>query len=423
MRKYIFLLLIIPLSQVLCSQNKITLDQCQQYAQENYPLIKQYDLISKSEHYTLSNINKTYLPQVSLNGQAAYQSDVTKLPVDFAALGLPVNIKTMSKDQYKATIDINQVIWDGGTTNAQLKIAKANAQVEKQQTEITLYQIREQVNELYFGLLAIDEQIKMLDLLEEDFKATKLVLQSMFNNGATTQSDLDQIDVELLNISQNRIDQEAMKDSFLKMLSLYVHQDFNKNIILEKPQEILIQHNSINRPELSYYNSKRLAFDSQQEAIDSKIRPHIGLFAQGGYGRPGLNMLEDKFKPFAIGGVKLTWNFGNLYTRTNEKRQVELNKSNIDIQEETFLFNMNLQLTQQQSGMQKLKKQLDKDDEIIMLRTRIKKASESKYKNEVYPINDLIRDINAENRAKQQKALREIQYLQSVYNFQYIQGN
>lgn len=423
MKKFIILMLIFSALQTLSAQNRMTIEECQEKARTNYPLINQYDLISKSTEYTLSNISKSYLPQFSLNGQATYQSEVTKLPIDFSSLGLPIDIKRMNKDQYKATIDVNQVVWDGGSSNAKKIVTKANAESERSHIEVALYQIKERVNQLYFGILAINEQIKLLDILKEDLEANKVVMQSMFSNGTITQSDLDQINVELLNIEQNRIEQETLKESFLKMLSLYTKLEINKNTILEKPQGRVIGNDIINRPELNYYKSQRMALEMQEHVIKAKNMPQVGLFAQGGYGRPGLNMLENRFKLFAIGGIKLSWNFGNLYTRKNERHQIDLNKNDIDIQEEVFLFNTNLQLTQQHSEIEKLKTQLEKDDEIITLRRRVKIASESKYKNGVYQINDLIKDINAENQARQQKVLREIQYTQSIYNYQYTQGN
>lgn len=423
MKKFIILMLIFSALQTLSAQNRMTIEECQEKARTNYPLINQYDLISKLTEYTLSNISKSYLPQFSLNGQATYQSEVTKLPIDFSSLGLPIDIKGMNKDQYKATIDVNQVVWDGGSSNAKKIVTKANAESERSHIEVALYQIKERVNQLYFGILAINEQIKLLDILKEDLEANKVVMQSMFSNGTITQSDLDQINVELLNIEQNRIEQETLKESFLKMLSLYTKLEINKNTILEKPQDRVIGNDIINRPELNYYKSQRMALEMQEHVIKAKNMPQVGLFAQGGYGRPGLNMLENRFKLFAIGGIKLSWNFGNLYTRKNERHQIDLNKNDIDIQEEVFLFNTNLQLTQQHSEIEKLKTQLEKDDEIITLRRRVKIASESKYKNGAYQINDLIKDINAENQARQQKVLREIQYTQSIYNYQYTQGN
>jgi len=407
------------------SQITLTLEECRRQAVDNYPLIKQYDLISLSEKYSLENASKSYLPQVSLNGQATYQSEVTKLPFDFSSLPIPtpIDVPTLSKDQYKATLDVSQTIWDGGATSSQHKITRANSEVEKQQVGVNLYTVKEKINQLYFGILAIDEQLKLLDLIEEDMQANKDIAQSMLKNGVAMQSDLDQIDVELLNIDQNRTEQTSMRKAYMQMLGMFIHRDLPDNTRLEKPQDENIIYGNISRPELSLYESQRMLLDAQETSIKAKNMPRFGLFAQGGYGRPGLNMLEDKFKFFALGGIKLSWNFGNLYTKNNERKLINNSRSSIDIQRETFLFNTNLQLTEEQTEIQKLKKMMKKDNEIIQLRNRVKKASESKYKNGVYQTNELIRDINAENQARQNKALREIQYLMGIYNYKHIRGN
>lgn len=421
------IILLITLLTVITSygQTTLTLESCRQRAVDNYPLIKQYDLISLSEQYSLSNASKSYLPQVSLNGQASYQSDVTKLPIDLSSLPLPTPIEntTMDKDQYKATIDVSQTIWDGGATSSQHKITKANSEVERKQIEVNLYTVKEKVNQLYFAILAIDEKLKLIDLTEIDLQTNKDIAQSMFKNGVAMQSDLDQIEVELLNLEQSRTEQLAMRDAYIKMLSLFIHENLSDQTHLQKPTEDNLLSNNITRPELSLYESQRLLLDAQQTSISAKNMPKFGLFAQGGYGKPGLNMLENKFKLFAIGGIKLTWNFGNLYTKSNERKLINNSRNSVDIQQETFLFNTNVQLTQEQAEIQKIRKMMTKDDEIIELRNRVKKSSESKYKNGVYQTNELIRDINAESQARQTKALREIQYLMSIYSYKHIQGN
>lgn len=424
MKKNLFIVIFILICGTANTQNTtLTLEECQQKAAENYPLIRQYGLISLAEQYSLENISKNYLPQFSLNGQATYQSDVTKIPIDLSSLPIPnTEIPTMKKDQYKATIDATQLIWDGGIINAQKQITKANAEVEKQKIEVNIYSIKEKINQLYFGILIIDEQLKILDLTEVTMKANRNIARSMLNNGVAMQSDIDQIDVELLNIDQSRTEQMSMKQAYLNMLGLFIHQELGNKTILQQPYDNIVNGN-IMRPELSLYQSQRLLLEKQESSIAAKNLPQIGLFAQGGYGRPGLNMLDTKFKLFAIGGVKLNWNFGNLYTKSNERKLIANNKSSIDIQQDVFLFNTNVQLTQQQAETQKIQKLLTKDDEIIRLRNRIRKASESKYKNGVYQINELIRDINAENQAMQAKALHNIQYLISKYNYKYIQGN
>lgn len=423
MKKNLLIVIFLLICSTAYTQTTLTLDECHQKATDNYPLIRQYGLISLAEQYSLENISKNYLPQFSLNGQATYQSEVTKIPIDLSSLPIPNGeIPTMKKDQYKATIDATQLIWDGGIISARKQITKANTEIEKQKIEVNIYSIKEKINQLYFGILIMDEQLKILDLTEATMKANRDITQSMLNNGVAMQSDLDQIDVELLNIDQSRTEQLSMRQAYLSMLGLFIHQELDNKTILQQPSDN-IANGSIMRPELSLYQSQRLLLDKQESSITAKNLPQIGLFAQGGYGRPGLNMLDTKFKLFAIGGVKLSWNFGNLYTKSNERKLIANNKSSIDVQQDVFLFNTNIQLTQQQAETQKIQKLLTKDDEIIRLRNRVRKASESKYKNGVYQTNELIRDINAENQAMQTKALHNIQYLISIYNYKYIQGN
>lgn len=425
MKRIITILLALSsLAATTNAQTVLTLEECRRKAADNYPLIKQYDLISLSEKYSLENASKSYLPQVSLNGQASYQSEVTKLPFDLSSLPLPtaIEVPTMSKDQYKATLDVSQTIWDGGATSSQHKITKATSEVEKKQVAVNLYAVKEKVNQLYFGILAIDEQLKLLDLIKDDLQANKDIALSMFKNGVAMQSDLDQIDVELLNIDQNRTEQLSLRKAYTQMLGMFVHQQLADDTQLIKPEDENLMYGDISRPELSLYDSRLLLLDAQETSVKAKNMPRFGLFAQGGYGRPGLNMLEDKFKFFAVGGIKLTWNFGNLYTKNNERKLIDNNRNNIDIQRETFLFNTSVQLTQEQAEIQKIRKMMAKDDEIIELRNRVKRASQSKYKNGVYQTNELIRDINAENQARQTKALRRIQYLMSIYDYKHIQG-
>ena len=416
--------LIVIILLFICSSSfaQLTLEACHEKAKANYPLINQYDLIEKSKQYSLENIAKNYLPQVSLNGQATYQSDVTKIPIDFAALGLPINIPTLSKDQYKATIDVNQVIWDGGNISSQKKITEAASEIEKQKIDVSLYAIEDRVTQLFFGILAIDEKLKSLDLKETDLNSNKATVESMLKNGTAMQTNLDQINVEILNLEQSRTELLWMNKAFYKMLSLFIHEDVTENTVLQIPDGNYNLSNEINRPELSLYDSQIALFNAQNGAINAKNMPRLGLFVQGGYGRPGLNMLEDKFKFFGIGGVKLTWNFGNLYTKKNEKKLVEINKSNVEVQRETFLFNTNLQSSQELTEIEKYRNLLTKDDEIIALRDRVKKASESMFKNGVYQTSDLIRDINAEEQARQSKALHKIQYLLTIYNNKHTLG-
>jgi len=404
------------------AQNSINLEECRQKAVENYPLIGQYGLIELAEKYTIENIGKSYLPQLSFNAQATYQSDVTNLPVDLSSLPISFKIPTLDKDQYKAILEVSQVIWDGGASGSQKKITRASGEVEKQKLEVSLYSIKEKVNQLYFGILAIDMQLGLLDILGTDLETNLKLAESMYKNGVAMESDIDLIQVEILNLRQNITEQISTRDAYLKMLSLFTGENLDKETILELPAGDYSSVSPVNRSELVLYNRQRDMYKEQLSSVTAKNMPKIGLFVQGGYGRPGLNMLEPDFKFFAIGGVKLSWNFGNLYTKKNEKKLIANSINSTNTEEDTFLFNTNIQLIQSQDEITKYKKLMEGDDEIILLRARVKTASESKYKNGVYQINELIRDINAENQARQTKAIHKIQYLMNIHSYKHIQG-
>lgn len=401
----------------------MTIEDCLQRAADNYPLIQQYDLIERSREYSTGNILKNYLPQVSLNAQASLQSDVTGLPLDMSSLPFDIDIPTLSKDQYRATIDVSQQIWDGGITNTQRKLIEKNSEAEKQTVEVSLYAIREKIIQLYFGILAIDKHLTLLELIEENLTSSKNIAQSMIKNGTAMQGDIDLIYVELLSVGKNKIEQESLRKAYLRMLGLFVNQSLSDDVLLQIPITDYEPSREINRPELNLFNAQNSIFDMQRKLINAQNMPKIALFAQGGYGRPGLDLLDDGFRFFAIGGIKLTWNINRFYTQKNDLRLIEQKRQSTQIQKETFLFNTNLTLTKEEEDIRKLKELIIKEDEIVQFRTRIKTVSESKYRNGVYQINELIRDVNAENQAMQSKSLHEIHYLMKIYNYNHLQGN
>lgn len=417
------ILLVLALqASALHAQVQLHLNECKQWAVDNYPLIRQYKLVAQSELYTLENVAKSYLPQVGVNVQGTYQSEVTKLNIDPSSLPFKLNIPSVNKDQYKATVDVSQLIWDGGVTSSQKKIATANSEVDRQRIDVNLYAVKDKVNQIYFGILAVDEQLGIIDLTEKNLHSNRNVVASLIKNGVAMQSDADLLDVELLSLEQNRITQKAVRKAYVQMLSLFIHQPLADSVKLEKPLETNLSFGDISRPELKLYASQMEALKIQNYAIHAKNMPKLSLFGQGGYGRPGLNMMEDQFKLFGMAGVKLSWNFGGLYTKKNEENLIDTSISNLQIQRETFLFNTGLELTKEQSEIQKMKDLLLKDDQIIQLRTRVKLSGESRYKNGTYQMNELIRDINNESLARQTKALHEIQCLLNVENYKQIQG-
>jgi outer membrane protein TolC len=397
---------------------QLTLEGCQVKAKANYPLIKQYDLIKQTEEYSLSNANKGYLPQFSLSGKATYQSEVTKLPVKLPGVTVP----GMSKDQYQATAEVSQVVWDGGAIRSQKSVTKASSAVEIQKNEVDLYALTDRINQLFFGVLSLNEQLVQNDLLQKELQVNYEKISACIQNGVGNQADLDAVRVEQLKSKQRRAELTAAQKSFCDMLAAFIGEPIAKPNTLIKPEKNMVAETN-NRPELKLFAAQSLLYDSQISSIKSGNMPKVNFFVQGGIGRPGLNMLNNEFSPFYIGGVRLSWSFGGFYTQKNNLRKIELGKKGVDVQRETFLFNSQLKTLQEKNEIAKIGAVIADDGEIIRLRTNIKKASQAKVQNGTLPVNDLIRDINAESQAMQDKAIHEIQLLQAIYNLKETVNN
>lgn len=422
MKKLVVLSLMILTSYVGNAQ--ITIQECYRKAQENYPLIKQYDLIENTKEYNLSNANKGYLPQVMFSSKASYQSDVTQLPIDLSQLGgQGMNIKPLSKDQYSANLEVNQTIWDGGNIESQKDKINARAEVEKKNTEVSIYSINERVNQLYFGIILTEAQIKQNELLQEELNRNYNKIQSYMNNGLANQADLDAIRVEQLKAEQKRSQINNTKKTFVEMLSKMIGEELTMETEFVKPETIRPVGSIINRPELGLFNAQINEVESKNNEITSSLMPKLGLFITGGYGKPGLNMLENGFSSYYIGGVRLSWNIGNLYTFKNNKSIINTNIKAVETQRETFLFNTQLDIAQKNNTIDNYTEQLKYDDEIIALRGSVKRASEAKMANGTISGTDLSRDINAEQLAIQDKILHETELLLAIYNLKFALNN
>ena len=410
-RKLLFIVMLFFIVSGARAQS-ISLNDCQKMARDNYPAISRFSIIEQSKNYTLSNANKAYLPQLSLEAKATYQSDVITIPIDMPGLEIPVP----DKDQYQVVAQANQIIWDGGKIAAKKEIIKAGAKAEEKQLESEIYTLKERVNSLYFGILLIQEQLKQQTVLEKELQRNYNKVESYIENGVANQADLSAVKIEMLRTGQQRIHMESSYSAYLQMLSILIGEKLAENVDFAKPP--VLNNNSlvtINRPELDLFLAQQATIDAQTKDIKSSIMPVIGAFAQGGYGKPGLNMLLNEFDTFFLGGIKLSWNISNLYTWKNNVKMNELKKLNIDSQRGTFIHNLNLQISQQQNEVQKYTKTMKDDQEIIVLQQEIKDAAESKVENGTMTVSDMLKELTALEMAKQAKLLHEIQYMQSVY--------
>lgn len=403
---------------------QLTIEECYSKAQTNYPLIKQYDLIEKSKDYNLSNANKGYLPQITFSAKATYQSDVTKLPINFSQLGIEgVSIPTLSKDQYGTTIDINQSLWDGGTIKSKKETIRTSSEIEKKSLEVNLYSINDRVNQVFFGILLFDAQIEQNKLYREELQRNYDKIASWIENGVANQADLDAVKVEQLKAIQTESQLFHTRKSYLDVLSALIGEELNSSATLVKPNASSSISSLIERPELDLYNAQIKNLEAQDKEVNSGLMPRLGVFATGGYGRPGLNMLENDFSAYYIAGINLSWNFSNLYTNKNNKRKIKNSISSVLVEKETFLFNANMDVSKKQNEINKYVDQLEYDDEIIALRNSIKQSSEVKTENGTLSVLDMMRDINAEELAKQDKILHEIEMLSAIYSLKFTTNN
>lgn len=390
-------------------------------ARKNYPLIRQRDLISKTKEYTVSNAGKGYLPALSLNGQATYQSTVTTFPFTLPVKGF--TLPAYSKDQYKIYSEVDQVIYDGGIIRNQKQVAEANQIIQQQNLEVELYAIYDRVNQLFFGVLLIDEQIKQNDLLKKDIQNGIDKAKALVANGTAYRSSVDELTAQLLQTDQSRIELITTKKAYLTMLGLFINRPLDESTVLKKEPAPIAARDSINRPEQLSFDYQKKTFDLQGKLLNDQLKPKFSFFMQGGYGRPGLNPLSNDFAWYYIGGLKLSWSFSSLYTLKNQKRLLGLSKENLDVEKETFIFNTKLAQTQQNAVIEKYIELARKDDAIIALRQSVKNAAQAQLENGVMSAHDYIGQLNAEDQARQNLILHQVQLLQAEYTYQNIIGN
>lgn len=413
--------LLVYTNAALQAQN-LTLQTCQSMARENYPLIKQHDLIEKTKKYSVAKTRKGYLPQFSIGGSVTYQSEVTHLSV----LLPNINITSPDKDQYKLYGEVSQSITDLFIVKAQKNFAVANAEVEGQKLQVELYKIRERIRNLFFGVLLIDAQIRQTQLLKKDIANGLARVKTAVANGTALQSATDNLKAELLKAEQRATELKASRKSYIKALSLFVGTSLDENTLFEKPMspfvDDVINNNVINRPELELFAWQKKSLEAQKKLLNIKGLPRVNLFFQGGIGRPALNMLSNDFEGYYVTGLRLHWGLQGFYTVQDEKKMLDTQSKSIGVQKETFLFNVNLAIEQQKITIDKILRLIAADKEIVVLRESVKKSTQNQLQYGTATTSDYLTAVNAEDFAKQNLLLHEIQLLLSKYNLQEIIG-
>lgn len=417
-KKYFILIPILFVSHIYAQDYLvITLDKANELARKNYPLIQQKDLIKQTADFTITNLNKKFLPQISVNGQASYQSDVTTINIPIAGF----SIEGPAKDQYKIYGDASLLLFDGGMINEQKKTAQLKSEIDVQKIDVELYKVQDRVNQIFTGILYLNEQLKQVSLKQKDIQIGIDKMEARLQNGLAFRSNVNELKAEYLQSEQRKIELNAGRKGLIETLELFMNVHFSDSVVFDMPVMQNISKD-ISRPELKLYTDQNNLLEQQKSLIRAGNMPKASLFLQGGYGRPTFNFLKNDFDFFYIGGIRLTWPLSGLYTRKNDLQLIDIDKKSTTIQESTFLLNVQTQLTQQQSEIDKMTALVQSDQEIIELRESVKQAAKVQLENGVITSGDYMREVNAEDQARQALITHQVQLLQAKIYYQNIQG-
>lgn len=403
---------------------QVTLDECRRLAREHYPEIRQYDLVRRTEEYTLSNARRAWLPQLSFAAQATWQTEVPSFPNALAGMLAQqgIDMPGMNKDQYKAALELNQTLWDGGKSEADKRIARAEAAEQARSADVDLYALQGRVDNLFFGILLLDERIAQTQLTLDLLRSNLEKVRALQRNGVAMQSDADAVEAELLTVNQQLTQVTASRDSYRRMLEIFTGRPLGGEQ-LERPDASEPRSMESSRPELALFDATADKLTAQERLVKAATRPRFGLFAQGYYGYPGMDYFQSMMSPDlswnAMAGVKMSWNFGAYYTRKNSLAKLRTAKEQVEMQREIFLFNTRLQTAEESGDIARLRKALADDDRIVALRRSVREAAESKLRNGVIDTDDLLRKITDEAAAATARSAREIELLKTIYELKH----
>lgn len=399
-----------------------TLEECQQAAEKNYPVIKRYDLIGRTTELTVGNLQKEWLPRITASAQATYQNAVAAWPESIKSVyqRMGLDMKGLKKDQYKVGIDVQQTLYDGGVISSQKRIARQEGKLQEAQNDVNQYQLRQRVNEMYFSLLLLNEQIRLNDDVKALLLSSEKKLAAMVKGGTAATSDYENVMAERLGAEQQNSSLKAQQQMLQRLLSVFCGMEVNH---LQKPKPVEVSTTTNNRPELSMFDSQIKLVEAKEKALNARLMPKLGLFAQGYYGYPGYNIFEDmmdrKWTLNGIVGIKMSWDLSAFYTHKNDRERLNMERKMAENAREVFLFNSRLDEIQHTEDVDRYQKMVQADEEIITLRTNVRKAAESKLAHGIIDVNSLLREINNENAVKAQQAIHEIDMLKEMYNLKY----
>lgn len=419
-----YLLLALSLLTGIFAQAQVTLEQCIALARDNYPLIRRYGLVSRTKAVNLSDINKSWLPQISVYGQGSVQSDVPAFPDALSSIisQAGISVPGLGEWQYKVGADISQTIWDGGEAKARRMVERSLDVERRAAVEVGLYAVRERVEELFFGILLLDEQARQTQVTLSRLHANLKKLEAMLKNGTAMQGDVDLVKAQCLSVKQQLTQAESASGSYRKLLGTFIGKSLDGQE-LARPDAAMPKDLGTDRPELWRFDAQLRTIDARKASVTSSTMPKIGLFAQAYYGYPGLDYFESMMHRDpsfnAIAGIRVSWNIGELYWKKNRQRKLRLASEDISVDRDVFLFNNSLEVQSRLDRIDELKAIMEDDGKIMELRANVRKAAESQLDNGVIDGTELVTRLADELTARRNAAFHEIQLLQSIYQLKH----
>ena len=419
---FILFLAIFAGANVLYAQKVLTLRECYDKAMISNPIAGEKEAYSSVWELKDKNLTKSWLPAVDANGSLLYNSAVVDLGTMFESLpvpGLADASPLMPHDQYKLTLDINQVIYDGGAIKNAKNLEKANLSINQKQTETDLYKLKGQINTTYFNLLLLEKQKELLNSFLDVMNNRIRSLQSAYDNGTITRSDIDVMTSEKIKLEQQLIGNEILKSSMLKILSSLTGSEIDASTRLVIPVSSEDIAPEISRPELEMFDLRKEQLDAGLKALQSQRLPKAFGFASLGYGNPpGSDFFRDEFDTYYILGASLKWNIFDWNKTKNEKQMIYFQQGILENRKSDLTDNLNRMLEAKNAEIVTMKNMLESDTVLIGLRKRITASAESQYNNGNITATELLNEMNSERQAlinyelhKINLAMARIEYL------------
>lgn len=404
---------------------QVTLDECVSLAQANYPLISKYGVLRSLQDVSLSDIGKSWLPQIYAYGQGTTQNVVPSLPEGLSQMlkHAGADLPGMSRQQYKLGVELNQMVWDGGESRSRRRIERAETTERQAELDVQMYAVRERVENLFFNILLVDEQVKQTRITKELLESNLMKLRSMKTNGVAMQSDVDMVEVRLLAFTRQLTQLQSLSDSYRRMMEIYIGCKLDGRTLV-KPDAAMPDNLLPDRPEQRLFKARMLTNEVRESSIRATLMPRVGLFAQAYYGYPGFDYFKSMTSrdPSAnvMAGLKMSWNIGGLYRKRNNENRLRLSTEGISSDRDVFLFNTGLQIQSQTDNIRAIEQMMKEDGRIVELNENVRRAAESQLNNGVIDATALLTKLTDENQARLTMAFHEIQLIQSIYQLKHI---